>query len=152
MKLKNILYEARKGITEAGIEYYTYGGYLRVKLSQWSILRSTDFSLEQFWKQKSKEKLVDQFIKATYSIAKKYGLNKPYTFEGFQDIVNVLFYKSKRDLDILFDFEPGFDFKGLHKENKFSIEKIVHDEEEAKTAKWAQKERGELLKLNTDND
>jgi hypothetical protein len=152
MKLENILCEVRKGITEAGIEYYTHGGYLRVKFSQWSIMRSTDFSLEQFWKQKSKEELVNQFIKATYSIAKRYGLNKPYTFEGFQDIVDALFYKSKRDLDILFDFEPGFDFKGLYKEDRFSIEKIAHDEEEAKTAKWAQKERGELSKLNNKND
>jgi hypothetical protein len=144
------------GTPETGIEYYTNAilGYdkdgdpeIEVALSQMSLLKVTKMSLREFWNKRDDKKLVEQFIKATLGIAKKYGINSKYTYESYHKAVKELFQKHNDKLDILFELEPGYNFKGLFKDDKFSIHKIRHDKGEAETGAWARKEREELSKL-----
>ena len=161
MKLNDLLFEEKEqeepeGISEAGIEYYRdpilgldkYGrGKLAVKMAQFSILTQTKLSLKEFWEKREEKRLIDQFIRATLSLGKKYGLSDKYTFANYEDVVDQLFGTQKRQLDVVFEMEPGFDFKGNFREDKFSITKVRHDKEEAETGAWAAKEKKELEKI-----
>ena len=159
MKLNNALFlNEQKETPEASIEYFrepTYGydeqdrGNLAVKLSQFSILATKTLRLKEFWDKRKESKLAEQFIKATFELGRKYKVidNTKRDFESYKSVVENLFGTKKPKGDIIFYLEPGYNFKGLFKEERFSIARVKHDEGEAKRGAWAKKERGELTKL-----
>lgn len=154
MKLEEVI---KGGSPEAAVEYFRKGhsGYdpasrsnLMATLSQLSLLKTKTFTLKEFWDMKDDDKLINQFVLATFLLAREYGIlkNKKENFEAFQYVVDNLFGMSKRKNDITFHMEPGYDFKGVFKTNRFSISKMEHDKEEARIGSWAAKERDELRK------
>jgi hypothetical protein len=159
MKFEEALYlEQKEGSPEAAIEYFRkaqYGydkenkGALAVKLSQFSILTTKEMPLKDFWDRRKDSKLVEQFVKATLKLGKKYKVieKEKEDFETYSFVVENMFGRKKPELDIVFDMEPGYNFKGLFKGEKFSIAKVKHDEEEAERGAWATKEKEELGKL-----
>lgn len=149
----------KEGTPEASIEYFRkpHFGYdkedranLAVKLNQLSLMSSRVFKLKDFWDKQKESKLIDQFVKATFRLGKEYGVvnSNKQDFDTYKYIIENLFSREKKEADIIFNMEPGFNFKGLFKGDKFSIAKVRHDEGEAKTGAWASKERKELEKLN----
>jgi hypothetical protein len=156
LKLKQALLEQKEGTPEASIEYFRkaqYGydkegkGALAVKISQFSLLKIRTVKLKDFWDEKKESKLVEQFVKATFNLGKKYKIidNHKIDFETYQYIVENLFSAKKPQSDIIFDMEPGYDFKGFSEKEKFSISKIRHDESEVERGNWHT--RKELKKL-----
>ena len=157
-ELLSLFEQVKESIPEATVEYFRKPQYgydkqgranLAVRLSQLSLLTTKNFKLEEFWRKQDESKLVEQFIKATFKLGKEYGIydGPKKDFETYQYIIDNLFSRNKQESDIIFYMEPGFDFKGSFKGEKFSIAKIKHDEGEAETGKWAHKEKKELEKL-----
>lgn len=153
-----LLFEIKEGSPEASVEYFRKPqfGYdkkdraaLAARLNQLSLLTSKEFRLKDFWDKQKESKLVDQFVKATFQLGKEYGIidNHKKDFDTYKYIIDNLFSREKREQDITFFMEPGFNFKGLFKGERFSIAKIKHDKQEAEIGKWAHKERKELEKL-----
>jgi len=153
-----LLFEIKEGTPEASVEYFRkpqFGydkqdrGNLAVRLNQLSLLTSKVFKLKDFWDKQKESKLVEQFVKATFHLGKEYGIveKSRKDFESYKYIIDNLFSREKKEQDIIFFMEPGFNFKGLFKGERFSIAKIKHDEGEAETGKWAHKEKKELEKL-----
>ena len=102
----------------------------------------------RFWNKKEEIKLVDQFIRATLKIGKNHGLKDTYTFENLEKVVSDLFARQKQEPDVAFKVEPGAEFEPSFKNDKFSIQRVKFDKEEADTGEWVAKEKEELKKLN----
>jgi hypothetical protein len=156
MKLTEII---KSDTPEVAVEYFRKGhekydpqsrSNLMVKLSQLSLLQTKTYTLKDFYDLRKDSKLIGQFVRATFLLAREYDIlkNKKEDFESFQYVVDNLFGMSKRKNDITFYMEPGFDFKGVFKTNRFSISKMEHDKEEASRGSWAAKEREELRKID----
>jgi len=148
MRLNEVLLfeQVREGTIEASIEYfrkaqYGYGkesiGALEVRLSQSNTLATKVFKLREFWEKQKESKLIEQFVKVTFELGKKYGILKfnKKDFETYQYIVESLFSTDKRESDITFYMKPGYNFKGFLKGEKFNIFKIKHDKKKLSAAK-----------------
>jgi len=140
MKLDEaLLFEKiHEGTPEASIEYFRkaqYGydkegrGALAVRLNRLNILTTKVFKLRDFWEKQKESELIEQFIKATFGLSKKYGIadRGKKDFETYQYVVENLF-STKNKSDITFYIESGYNFKGLLKGEKFSISKIKREE------------------------
>lgn len=124
---------------EIAIEYYWSEPEqsLMVDLSKFSLLTVEKMKLKDFWGLREKSELVNQLIKATMKIAKKMGFESEGTsdYQKYKNLVDKLFRQKRVRNDITFFLEPGFNFKGLFNDDKFSISKIEYDTDEIKQAK-----------------